>query len=605
MQSAICQTSSFFSMPRNLGTLFSNGKRQMSGDASYCCSLNNNPEKRSSMSMPVCYAVAAYIDGLSTSVTNKVSGFVGHPHENSYIAEYKHSDGTIDVCVWNINGELRAGKSEPGIRNVILPPNPVGRGGNANDVIVYILAMLPFLMARLPEVETAMRELISYANVTDICDASLIPTANEDMLRDFFVISDAVYCALRDGVLKCNIPRDNNVDALSMESSDAFGIDDDDAIIAGTPEFWARSRNTTTSGKKEKAPTIVEVKKDFAFVFANRNWSDAEKALIPTFPDDFPVPSTVIKMAHRYAASKDSKRPAVNFGWRGPTSIGKSTGVEILACILNIPLVHMTCYPDMETSNFMSEFVPDTTQGKSIKELPTFIDIFDDPVEAYKNITGEENNSATCDMCLEAYANALAAAKSDAPRFRHVESQYVRALRNGWMVEIAEPSRIRDAGTLVGLNGVDKPGAIVDLMDGSSFRRHEDAIVVFTDNVGYVSCRPMDNAVIRRLSFIIDSSKLSKKELFSRTKYNTGFSKRDMLEKMYTVFSSIEKYCQENDITGGSVSPTEFEMWALFVKGDDYANLRENCIDCVVSKATDDPDLQKEIISACVDRFLT
>ena len=187
MQSAICQTSSFFSMPRNLGTLFSNGKRQMSGDASYCCSLNNNPEKRSSMSMPVCYAVAAYIDGLSTSVTNKVSGFVGHPHENSYIAEYKHSDGTIDVCVWNINGELRAGKSEPGIRNVILPPNPVGRSGNANDVIVYILAMLPFLMARLPEVETAMRELISYANVTDICDASLIPTANEDMLRDFFV----------------------------------------------------------------------------------------------------------------------------------------------------------------------------------------------------------------------------------------------------------------------------------------------------------------------------------------------------------------------------------------------------------------------------------
>ena len=233
------------------------------------------------------------------------------------------------------------------------------------------------------------------------------------------------------------------------------------------------------------------------------------------------------------------------------------------------------------------------------------MDIFDDPIKAYQDITGKANKDADCEMCLSAYADAVAASKADTPRFKHVESQYIKALRNGWMVEIAEPSRIRDAGTLVGLNGIDKPGSIVTLMDGSSFRRHEDAIVVFTDNVGYVSCKPMDNAVIRRLSFIIDSSKLSKKELFERTKYNTGFSNPDMLNQMYKIFSEIERYCHDNDISSGSVSPTEFEMWALFVKGDGYSNLRDSCIDCVISKATDDPDIQKEIKSTCLDRFLS
>ena len=599
----ITSTKNFFSIPTGLGSLFNGVGVRVTGDNDKCCSLSKT--ETATLSTPCCYAVAAYLSGLKTSCVKKVEGFLGHPSKNVYTAEYVHSDGSRDVCAWNCeNGALHAGRIVPGV-NTIVHPSKVGKGGESNGVIVYLLAMIPYLRGQLPEVDMAINTLTTDVNVYDIYD-KMPEDQKKEVLNAFFLISDAFYCALRDGLIKVNIPKDNNVDRITMDSKDAFSVDDETIICSGEPVFFKRdSGNGLNPSSTSKKVTIKDARTEFASVFSHRVWSEKEKALIPEFSDDFPVPRTVIKMAKRYVDSKGSKRPAANFGWRGPTSIGKSTGVEILACILNIPLVHMTCYPDMETSNFMSEFVPDTSVGKPADDLPSFMDIFDDPVESYKIITGKEDKNATCETCLAAYADAVAAAKADAPRFRHVESQYVKALRNGWMVEIAEPSRIRDAGTLVGLNGVDKPGSIVTLVDGSSFRRHEDAIVVFTDNVGYVSCRPMDNAVIRRLSFIIDSSKLSKKELFERTKYNTGFDNRDVLETMYKVFTEIERYCHDNDVTGGSVSPTEFEMWALFVKGDGYSNLRENCIDCVVSKATDDPDIQNEIKSACLDRYLT
>lgn len=596
-------TSGFFGVPVSLGSLFAsidaNNNRRMGGEE-YCCSINDAVNKISTLCTPAILATAAYIDNLedhddAVYSPNKI-GFVGQVSEERYVAEYVNADQSISVCSWSENGVLQASIMSP--TGAIMPADRVGRGAHSSGIIVYLLAMLPFLMKTLPDVKAAIEKIAEYSKTASPYDVE----EESDIAIAFYVISDAFYRALKSGLLKCNISVDNNIDVIPQTIID-FGVNDDSQYFSGTPKFWGATTTTRKRKTTKKNQTIASAKSEFSDVFGKREWTDAEREMIPVFPDDFPVPETVMKMARRYAASRDSKRPAVNFGWRGPTSIGKSTGVEILACVLGIPLVHMTCYPDMETSNFMSEFVPDTTEIVPANNLPTFMDIFDDPVESYAAITGEKNENADCDMCLKAYAKAMAAAQSDTPRFKHVESPYVKALRNGWMVEIAEPSRIRDSGTLVGLNGVDKPGSVVTLMDGSSFKRHPDAIVVFTDNVGYISCRPIDNAVIRRLSFIIDSKKLSKKELFARTKYNTGFEEDKMLDRMYDVFAAIETYCHDNDITSGSVSPTEFEMWALFVKGDEYGNLRDNCIDAVVSKATDDADLQQEIIASCVDRF--
>lgn len=118
------------------------------------------------------------------------------------------------------------------------------------------------------------------------------------------------------------------------------------------------------------------------------------------------------------------------------------------------------------------------------------------------------------------------------------------------------------------------------------------------------SCRPVDPSVIRRCAFVIDSYELTKETLLARVRYNTGFPDKDLLEKMYTVWLAISKHCKENDITEGSISATELEMWAQSVQVDGMSNVRENCRCCVVSKATSVVEEQEEIMGSVVDLYL-
>lgn len=86
--------------------------------------------------------------------------------------------------------------------------------------------------------------------------------------------------------------------------------------------------------------------------------------------------------------------------------------------------------------------------------------------------------------------------------------------------------------------------------------------------------------------------------------YNTGFDDSQLLETMYDTWKGVQEHCADKDITEGSVSLSELEMWAQAVKADNYGNVRENCIDCVVACATSVPDEQKEIISSVIDHRL-
>ena len=171
-------------------------------------------------------------------------------------------------------------------------------------------------------------------------------------------------------------------------------------------------------------------------------------------------------------------------------------------------------------------------------------------------------------------------------------------MSRGYICEIQEASRIKDAGVLVGLNEFDRPGSIIPLTNGGYTTRHPDAMCVYTDNVGYASCRPLDPSVIRRFSFIIDSFTMKDAQILNRVVYNTGFKDKTLLRKMLTVWKTLQNYCKEHEIDEGSVSVTELEMWAACVKADGYENVYNNAIDCVISKATSVADEQKELIDS-------
>lgn len=247
----------------------------------------------------------------------------------------------------------------------------------------------------------------------------------------------------------------------------------------------------------------------------------------------------------------------------------------------------------------------------------------EDPEELVQMLTGTKREISVDDLCwlyaearsailqeeplqkkikqLQATANTTSTEdnKGNQPEFVHVVSNYVKAMVNGYIVEIQEASRIRDSGVLVGLNEFDRPGAVIPLMNGALAKRHKDALCIITDNVGYASCRPIDPSVLRRQGFIIDSVGLTKEQLLDRVKRNTHCTDSALLEMAYTYWQTVKEYCEQNSITEGSVSPMELERFVQALMYDGMDCLEIDLDDCIISKATSSIEDQRGIRTAC------
>ncbi len=118
------------------------------------------------------------------------------------------------------------------------------------------------------------------------------------------------------------------------------------------------------------------------------------------------------------------------------TAYGKSTGVKILASILHTPLLWMTCATTTEVEDFLSRHVPVTAPERPAETLPSFEDLANDPVYAYERLTGKRKENATGEEALRAYASYCVKSARSANPFKIVESDFVRALVNGYIVEV-------------------------------------------------------------------------------------------------------------------------------------------------------------------------
>lgn len=560
----------------NLGLINESPRRK---DADSMCSLNT--KGYSTINADITRALMYMADNKGTDyAVVKVSS-------TKVAAERKLSDGSHEIVTYQINGEIKAVKI-----NTAGGAEPFKTLGNKNDAIhltTLFMAIIALIGSVEPELFTNVESVLSDIQRILIY-TQIIPLLEEEKSKLWWV-NDYIYQKILDGSIKINIPDDGNIDMLSKRTISSGSLNGD--VIYGTPDILV---GNSKKNKKTKKLTVESAKKEFASFINSHNWSDEERMLIPQFPDDFPIPPEVAKMAKRYIASKSDKRPMVNFMWRGITSYGKSTGVEVMACILDMPLLRMTCHTDMVTQDFLSDFVPDTSAAANTDNLPDFETIQFDPEMAYEMLTGTRDENATEDMCLKAYGEAVAKRNSSSPHFVHVMSNYVKALTKGYIVEVQEVSRIKDAGVLVGLNEYDRPNSVIPLLDGSYARRDENAICIFTDNVGYNSCRPVDPSVLRRMSFIIDSYELPKEMVIDRIKYNTGFDDDEIIEDCYNLWNDFSQYCQEHDITQGAVSVTELEMLVMTIKYDGISNILENITDTLVSKATSDYEERQELL---------
>lgn len=78
--------------------------------------------------------------------------------------------------------------------------------------------------------------------------------------------------------------------------------------------------------------------------------------------------------------------------------------------------------------------------------------------------------------------------------FTYVETDFLKALKKGYVVEIQEPTTIVQPGVMVGLNSLLEQEGTITLPTGEVIMRHPDTVVVITTNVSYEGCRGMNRA---------------------------------------------------------------------------------------------------------------
>lgn len=493
---------------------------------------------------------------------------------------------TYAVRYYPLNGSLSAISGTGDMYNAQLTVNNKATLAQMIALLTPIVAFAIFSPSGrpMPFIESA---------ITDYSKATTDDMKLNAMMQISKLIEENIVSVAERGVLKVQDQMNiNPLNVADLQKASGFV-----AVNQGTPKILNIGGASTGPISKDDN-TFGTVKKEFEEYVKTLNWSEEEEKLIPQFKDDFPVPEETLKFARRFLHSRDAVRPMVQFMWRGPTSYGKSTGVECLAALLHTPLLKTTCHPNMETSDFLADFVPDTSVSANVDNLPTFDDMSLDPIGAYYQLTGEYRDEATPQDCLEAYAAKASSNSSNTPRFKFVESNYVKALSRGYICEVQEASRIRNAGVLVGLNEFDRPGSVIPLLNGSYAKRHQNAIVIFTDNIGYASCRPLDPSVLRRMAFIVDSGELKGEQLFRRARYNTGCKDQSILQQAYAIYDKVMDYARKNDMMDeGSISATEYEMMVQCAMMEPNLDMKEIAKDCLVSKASSDPEMQETLMN--------
>lgn len=574
----------------------------------------------------LCGSVIKAVHAMCRCMNGTGEGAVGQIDTNKSVAEYKSSVGPDAYHLVVFDAASGSALASVYDKNTELIEQYVAHPSQRDGAAIFF-ALMPFLMSDAEFDETFQAYYDQFiAGYPDMAKAT----------ESMAILCDNAYRRIKDDTcpahINITVDKSGNLMRVSQGQLDS-GSFVPTSVTAGEFTIFAK----TGPAVIKKAGVVVE-HTDFVGKYPltpGRTLSALELSLIPKLPEWYIIPPEVVDICKH--AQKTTGRPMQmrNFLLRGPAGTGKTMGAKAIAAGLGLPYMKYTCSANTEIFDFTGMIFPETdavSTGSSeldrereilksmggisyanvakLMRLPDLDDMDYDPAGVYQALTGVENLAATVQDCLsvvlekvtekvQALSKRAENRQSSGQNYTYVETDFVKALKHGYLVEVQEPSTIIQPGVLVGLNSLLEQEGSITLPTGEIIRRHPDTVVIVTTNVSYEGCRQMNQSVVDRMSLVKDIELPEPEVMVQRAMAVTGCADEYLVSQMVQVVNDMADYCRKNSITDGACGMRSLIDWVISaeISGDPYLSAKYT----VISKATADEEDREALITTILD----
>lgn len=572
----------------------------------------------------LCATVIKAVNAVCRCMNGSGLGAVG-AIDNRAVAEYKSSNSSDEyhIVVYDTaTGSILASVYDKSTE--VLETYTVH--SSARDGAAIVMAMMPALLG-----DDEFKENFDAYYDQFLAGFSDITITTNSMAY----MCDNAYRRIKDDSCSAHIPveidKSGNIMRVAKSHIDS-GSFTPTTVLAGEFTIFA----STGPAVIKKASTFIE-HSDFIgkYTLNKRTLTPIEEMLVPTLPEWYIIPPEVVDICKHAQCTTGKSMQMRNFLLRGPAGTGKTMGAKAIAAGLGLPYMKYTCSAGTEIFDFVGQIFPDSEGGstgdaqldierKQLKEmgginytnvaklmnLPDLDDMDYNPAGVYKTLTGIEKADATSQDCMSIVLDKVTekvrllskhdeTSASSGQSFTYVETDFLKALKNGYVIELQEPTTIMQPGVLVGLNSLLEQTGSITLPTGEIIKRHPDAVVVVTTNISYEGCRGMNQSVLDRMSLVRDVESPSPEVMVQRAMSVTGATDEYQVGQMVQVVNDMAEYCRKHNVTDGSCGMRSLIDW--ITSSEITGNVYESALYTVISKATADETEREALISSVLE----
>lgn len=326
-----------------------------------------------------------------------------------------------------------------------------------------------------------------------------------------------------------------------------------------------------------------------------RRLADAEQKLVWSKPDSHKVSEEEVRICREIKRNwHRGEMKIANILLEGDAGSGKTQLAKALSANFGLPYTKVTCFADMDKSDIIGAILPVIPAEDMEKLEPETQQVLQalygseslqGAAERLMDTLGITQEQAT--QSVKSILKKLSEDKSqETVEYRFYPSEIVRAFQRGYLLEIQEPTVIRDAAVLMALNSALELDGCINLPT-EIIHRHPDFIAVITTNRSYAGCRPLNEALRDRVQHTEKMDLPAKEVMLERAAAKTGYSNRQVLEALADVILLLDKTARANAIKGVA-GMRSFFYWTDAVAGG--SSPKESLYHKVIYKITTDPE---------------